>query len=262
MEENRSPPRTNTSPAFPRILSYLFRPSLFYKTQSNIYHWYFRIWNPERGFLFYLNTRFGLAAAVTNAFGSWKFNTVKTKWNISRKAIYDNHICATERKKCCGRNRREIERSGSVCFVVGLFSELCSLGLLKHIYIGTFFLCTVLTVMELEGSAVERGARQDDASFRHLSVPVILRHQIWSLELAKANYLGQTISISKYSQRIAFHYWHAGQAEKLLSTQRDRGKRNNRIRRQRARIPERLNHWCCKTRDLKQTHLCTFTQTA
>lgn len=29
------------------------------------------------------------------------------------------------------------------------------------------------------------------------------------------------------------------------------GSVNNRIRRQRARIPERLNHWCCKTPDLK-----------
>lgn len=70
------------------------------------------------------------------------------------------------------------------------------------------------------------GAEQRDKAFRHLSLPVILLHLTWSPELAKANYLGQTISISKHSQQIAFHYWHARQPRKLLSTQRDQKKKS------------------------------------
>lgn len=66
------------------------------------------------------------------------------------------------------------------------------------------------------------GAEQRDEAFHHLSLPVILLPLTWSPELAKANYLGQTVSISKHSQQIAFHYWHARQAQKLPSTHRDR----------------------------------------
>lgn len=145
------------------------------------------------------------------------------------------------------------DAAGRFVLSAGLFSELCSLGLLNR---NAFLVCR----FNKDPTGRDRrrtGARRDDASFRHLSVPVILRHRIWSLELAKANYLGQTISISKYSQRIAFHYWHAGQAEKLQSTQRDRGKRKQ---------PdlEAASADTGKTKPLvpyKQTHLCTFPQT-
>lgn len=73
------------------------------------------------------------------------------------------------------------------------------------------------------------GAEQRDEAFHHLSLPVILLPLTWSPELAKANYLGQTISISKHSQQIAFHYWHARQARKLPSTHRDRQSTNGQI---------------------------------
>lgn len=75
---------------------------------------------------------------------------------------------------------------------------------------------------ELVVAAVVWGAEQRDEAFHHLSLPVILLPLTWSPELAKANYLGQTVSISKHSQQIAFHYWHARQARKLPSTHRDR----------------------------------------
>lgn len=73
------------------------------------------------------------------------------------------------------------------------------------------------------------GAEQIDEPFHHLSLPVILLPLTWSPELAKANYLGQTVSISKHSQQIAFHYWHARQARKLPSTHRDRQSANGQI---------------------------------
>lgn len=74
-----------------------------------------------------------------------------------------------------------------------------------------------------------RGAEQRDKAFHHLSLLVILLPLTWSPELAKANYLGQTVSISKHSQQIAFHYWHARQARKLSSTHRDRQSPNGQI---------------------------------
>lgn len=82
---------------------------------------------------------------------------------------------------------------------------------------------------ELVVAAVLWGAEQRDEAFHHLSLPVILLPLTWSPELAKANYLGQTVSISKHSQQIAFHYWHARQARKLPSTHRDRQSTNSQI---------------------------------
>lgn len=82
---------------------------------------------------------------------------------------------------------------------------------------------------ELVVAAVGWGAERRDEAFHHLSLLVILLPLTWSPELAKANYLGQTVSISKHSQQIAFHYWHARQARKLPSTHRDRQSTNGQI---------------------------------
>ncbi len=168
---------------------------------------------------------------MTNAFGSWKFDTKNTELNISSKPIYDIHICTSERETASVGIDVKCDTATRFVFVCGLFSELFSLGLLKHIYMKHFPVCcsnkgSAVVIQDWIGwGCCRTGAERCDASFHQLSLPVILRPQIWSPELAKANYIGQTISISKYSQRIAFHYWHARQAEKLLSTQREREKR-------------------------------------
>lgn len=160
-----------------------------------------------------------------------------TESNISSKPIYDIHMRTSERERApCLKINVKCDTASRFVVVCVLFSELFSLGLLEHIYTGAFWFffpvrCSnkgsvVVTQDRIgRGCCWNGGRAETDASFRHLSLPVILRPQIWSPELAKANYIGQTISISKYSRRIAFHYWHARQAEKLLSTQREREKR-------------------------------------
>lgn len=113
-------------------------------------------------------------------------------------------------------------KPSSVCYFMKLF--------LLHAYTKAYSVPGLSQFdTELVVAAVVWGAEQRDEAFHHLSLPVILLPLTWSPELAKANYLGQTVSISKHSQQIAFHYWHARQARKLPSTHRDRQSTNGQI---------------------------------